>query len=242
MTSRFFRREIAWGAYAAVLDLVPPPGVGAPEAQANIAPHAMAPIFRFSAPALYPGDYAPRGRLVVTPAFWAFTPVWHRPAPGDKPFAAFNARAETLADSAVFSGAFRHGRCLVPASGYYAWSGSKGRATPFALALRERDWFCFAGLWSRAMIDGSEFDTFAIVTVAANDLTAPFGDTMPAILEPADCARWIDPLEPRPERLLKACPEDEMRLWPAHPDVGNVRNQGPEMTREQETGEQEGGD
>ena len=37
---------------------------------------------------------------------------------------------------------------------------------PFAFALKDRNWFCFAGLWSRAMIDGSEFDTFAIIDAA----------------------------------------------------------------------------
>jgi putative SOS response-associated peptidase YedK len=221
MTSRFFRRAIDWSAYRARLDLVPPPGVAPPEPQYNIAPNAMAPIFR-RAP---DGEYAPRGAIQVAPAFWGLIPVWWNRPLTEKNFSTFNARAETIAESNTFSGAFRQGRCLVPASGFYVWS----EGTPFAIGPKDGTWFCFAGLWSRWMYEGSEIDTFAIVTCEPNLAVAGLSSSMPVILDSADYARWLDPLNARAGSLLKPSPPDAVRVWPAHPAVGNVRNQGEEM-------------
>jgi putative SOS response-associated peptidase YedK len=229
MTSRFFRRAISWDDYRAAIDLVVPPpfeggSVEPPEPQYNIAPSQLAPILR-RAPE---GEYAPHHSIQVAPAFWGLVPVWWKQPLSEKKFSSFNARAETIADSATFSGAFRQGRCLVPASGFYAWSDG----TPFAFALRDRPWFCFAGLWSRAMIDGSEFDTFAIITTEPNLAVAGLSNSMPVILERADWLRWLDTEARDPLALLRPCPADILRVWPANPAVGNVRNQGVELLGE----------
>lgn len=224
MTSRFFRKPLSWADYRAVIDLVPPAGVEAPEGEYNIAPGAHAPILR-RAPE---GEYAPRHAIQIAPAYWGLVPVWWKKPLSEKKFATFNARAETIEDSAVFSGAFRQGRCLVPASGFYAWSNG----TPFAFALKSGASFCFAGLWSRAMIDGSEFDTFAIITTEPNLAVAGIASSMPVILAPEHYTRWLDTHDRDPHALLKPLPSDALRAWPAHPDVGNVRNQGEHLLRE----------
>ncbi|MDP3738612.1 MAG: SOS response-associated peptidase [Hyphomonadaceae bacterium] len=174
------------------------------------------------------GEYAPRHSIQIAPAFWGLVPVWWKKPLSEKKFSTFNARAEHIADSATFSGAFRQNRCLVPASGFYVWSDG----TPFAFALKDQPWFCFAGLWSRAMIDGSEFDTFATITTEANLAVAGLAESMPVILDPSNYLRWLD-LEARdPMALLKPCPSDALRAWPANPAVGNVRNQGPGLLGE----------
>lgn len=233
MTARFFRREISWDDYRTAIDLIPPASVAPPEAQYNIAPSQVVPILR-RAPE---GEYAPRFYIQVAPAFWGLVPVWWKKPLSEKAFSTFNARAETLAESATFSGAFRQGRCLVPASGYYTWSDG----TPFAVALKDRAWFCFAGLWSRAMIDGSEIDTFAIITTEPNLAVAGLSTSMPVILEPGDYLRWLDAGvrdgERDPHDLLRPCPADAMRVWPANPAVGNHRNQGQYLLGEKVAGE-----
>jgi putative SOS response-associated peptidase YedK len=192
----------------------------------------MAPILRIAPD----GEYAPRGAIQVAPAFWGLVPVWWNRPLAEKNFSTFNARAEGIAGSNTFSGAFRQGRCLVPASGFYVWSGGKGHATPFAVGPTDEQgdaaWFCFAGLWSRWMYEGSEIDTFVIVTCEPNAAVAGLAASMPVILAPGDYARWLDPFAAHPETLLKPAPPDALRVWPAHPAVGNVRNQGAEMTGE----------
>jgi len=224
MTSRFFRRPLSWADYRAVIDLVPPPGVEAPEGEYNIAPGSHAPILR-RAPE---GEYAPRHAIQIAPAYWGLVPVWWKQPLSEKKFSSFNARAEDIEESAVFSGAFRQGRCLVPASGFYAWSAG----TPFAFALTSGASFCFAGLWSRAMIDGSEFDTFAIITTEPNLAVAGIASSMPVILAPENYTRWLDTYDRDPHALLKPLPSDALRAWPANPAVGNVRNQGEHLLRE----------
>ncbi len=218
MTSRFFRRAISWADYRAAIDLLPPQGVDPPEPDYNIPPGSFVPILR-RAP---DGEYAPRHAIQVAPAYWGLVPVWWKKPLSEKKFATFNACADTLDTSNTFSGAFRQGRCLIPASGFYAWSNG----TPFAFALRSGAWFFFAGLWSRAMIDGSEFDTFAIVTCEPNLAAAGIATSMPVILSPEHATRWLDTDDPDPHALLKPCPSDWLRVWPANPAVGNVRNQG----------------
>ena len=224
MTARFFRRDISWTDYRAAIDLVPPPGIDAPEAAYNIAPSQHAPILR-RAPE---GEYAPRHAIQIAPAFWGLVPVWWKQPLSEKKFSTFNARAETLADSATFSGAFRQNRCLVPASGFYAWSDG----VPFAFGPARGKWFCFAGLWSRAMIDGSEFDTFTIITTEPNLAVAGIATSMPVILSPQHYTRWLDVQARDPHALLKPCPSDALRCWPANPAAGNVRNQGQELLGE----------
>lgn len=76
------------------------------------------------------------------------------------------------------------------------------------------------------MIDGSEFDTFAIITCEPNLAVAGLANSMPVILQPQHYTCWLDTMDRDPHALLKPCPSDSLRAWPANPAVGNVRNQG----------------
>lgn len=207
--------------------LEPPAGdIDPPEPAYNIAPTQYAPILRWT-----PEGEGDRATLQLAPAMWGLVPSWWRKPLKEKKFSTFNARAEEAADKPVFRGAFRHRRCLVPASGFYEWSGEKGRKQAFAVSVRNRRWFCFAGLWDRAMIDGSELDSFTILTTSPNDLMAGLHTRMPVILDPVDYVRWLDPATPAAP-FFEPYPTDAMQAWPVGPAVGNVRNQGPQLIEE----------
>ncbi len=223
MCGRFFRHDVAWAEFRDALALIPPEGVDPPEPTYNAAPMSVQPVVR-------PG--AEPGKTELAPMVWSLIPSWwHKPL-SEKRFTSFNAKSETVADKPVFRGAFRHRHCLVPVSGFYEWTGEKGRKTPFAIALRNRRWFCFAGLWDRAMIDGSEIESFTVLTTTPNDLMAGLHTRMPVILKPQDHARWLDTMAGPWDDLFQPFPTEDMHAWPVGPAVGNVRNNSPALIEE----------
>ena len=122
---------------------------------------------------------------------WGLIPSWMKDPRGFSTL--INARCEGVADKPSFRGALRHRRCLVPADGFYEWTGKKGAKIPHLVRLKERGVFAFAGLaehWLGA--DGSELETMAILTAQANADMAPLHDRMPVILHPDDYERWLD--------------------------------------------------
>lgn len=232
MPGRFFRGDIDWDALIAAAGIVwPPPGeVRPPEGQYNIAPSQLAPIIRNIPEGDAPSSMT--GLLELAPAIWGLIPSWWNKPISEKKFASHNARSETLEESNVFRGAFRHRRCLVPASGFFVWTGETGNKTPYAIGMKDADHFCIAGLWDRAMIDGSEIDTFSIVTTLPNDLLAAFDARSPVIVRPEDYGLWLDSARKPGPDFFNPPPSDDMRWWPVGPAVGNVRNQGPELIEE----------
>lgn len=228
MCGRFFRHDVSWEEYQDALGVIRPTGVEPPEPAYNIAPTQIAPILRIATE----DDPYPRHSRCLEPAMWGLVPSWWRKPLSEKKYSTHNARAEDIAYLNTYRGAFRHKRCLVPVSGFYAWTGPSGKKTPFAIGLRNRRWFCLAGLWDRAMIDGSEFDTFTIITTAPNDLMAGLHTRMPVILNPTDYSRWLDHDTSKVQDLFEPFATDAMHAWPVGQAVGNVRNQGPGLAQE----------
>ena len=56
---------------------------------------------------------------------------------------------------------FPVGRCLVPASHFFEFTGTKSPKTKWKFTKADEDWFCFAGLW-RPMTAGG--DAFTVLT------------------------------------------------------------------------------
>ena len=163
---------------------------------------------------------------------WGFHPAWMQEPKRPPPI---NARAEGLADGRLFRGALRHGRCTIPADGFYEWVALPGERAkrPVHVCLKGGGLFVFAGL-STAAPDGAE--TCAIVTTAANELIAPLHHRMPVILEREDEEIWLDP-ETDPGHalaLLRPFPAERMEWYPVAGLVSSVRHDGPELIRRQD--------
>lgn len=56
-------------------------------------------------------------------------------------------------------------------------------------------------------------------------------DRMPLIIDPRDYNRWLEPGDPQrpPVDLLRAYDDELMKIWCVKPDVGNVRNDRPDL-------------
>jgi putative SOS response-associated peptidase YedK len=122
-------------------------------------------------------------------ARWGLIPTWFQgDDPKDWKAATFNARIEEAKDKPSFRGAWRYGRCIIPAGGFYEWSGRKSDRRPnfFSSAGNEADLY-FAGLLS----NWNEMRTCTIMTRAATDAMAGVHDRMPVILNSDERDAWL---------------------------------------------------
>lgn len=165
---------------------------------------------------------------------WGLVPAWSKVFKGGW----INARSETAAEKPSFRTALRCRRCLIPADGFYEWTGSGKTRQPYWIYLRERTlsgWrkrsvFAFAGIWERWQgPDGSVVETCAILNTTANPLMQVLHERMPVILPAEAYDDWLDPsvqdphlllplLRPYPSELMVAYPVSTHVNSPSHED------------------------
>ena len=122
---------------------------------------------------------------------WGLIPSWAKDP--EKFSMLINARAETAAEKPSFRASLRHRRCLVPADGFYEWTGPKGDRQPHLVQRQDGQMIAFGALsehWLGA--DGSELETMAILTTAASGEMASIHDRMPLMIEPEHFDAWLD--------------------------------------------------
>lgn len=152
------------------------------EPQDDVRPTDRAPIFR-----------AYDGGVEMVQARWGLVPVWHRGALKDWKMATFNARAETVATSRTFREAYAKRRALVPADGWYEWTGPKGEKQRWRFTRKDGRELFFAGLWERCRTDDhGEVESFTIVTQPAGAPLNAWHDRAPVVLDPDAVALWLD--------------------------------------------------
>ena len=62
---------------------------------------------------------------------WGLVPFFWKKPLKEMP-ATFNARAETVSEKPMFREAFRRRRCIIPASGFFEWTGEASKGSPSA--------------------------------------------------------------------------------------------------------------
>lgn len=191
----------------------------------NIAPATFQPVIRLR---------RETGERELVPMRWGLVPYFAKSLHDWKGFSTINAKAETVAERALWRGPFEKRRCLVPADGFYEWKKLSSRSKqPFAYTLTHGEPFAFAGLWDawKDPANGEWLQSFAVITTTANELTGEVHDRMPVILHPRDYDRWLhrDATGQPPLDLLRPFEAEAMQVAPCNPAVGNVRNNGPEM-------------
>ena len=167
-------------------------------------------------------------------ARWGLLPPWTKdPKTGAT---CINARVETIAEKPTFRSAFRKKRCLVIADGFYEWEtiteGKKAVKRPHYISLKSGEQMIFAGLWEEWNSPDGLVESCTICTTSANDFMGRLHDRMPIILPQHSIDHWLDPKVTDPEELkplLLQFPGEEMQEWEVTKDVGNVRNQGPQL-------------
>lgn len=192
------------------------------EPQYNIAPTQIAPVVA-----------KVDGMLDVQGLRWGLVPSWAASVRiGAK---AINARAETVETKPMFRAAFKTRRCLVPASGYYEWTGSAGAKQPYWIHAPAGELLMFAGLWELWQDNGAAqwLRTYTVITGDPGRVSGDIHDRQPVILPPNSWADWLngDPQVAR-ETLAQAIGNDAaLTYYPVTKAVGNPRNRGPELVQ-----------
>jgi len=140
-----------------------------------------------------------------------------------------NARSEDVLTKASFRHAVRRRRCLIPADGFYEWTGPKGKRRPFH--LRPPSLIAFAGLYERWQDPkGGELDTVTILTCAANRIVAALHDRMPVVLAPEQYENWLDAERVSAEEALAMigpAPDDLFEAVELDPKINDSRKDEP---------------
>ncbi len=199
MCGRFTQRY-TWSEVHAFLSVI-----GAPKnlrPRYNIAPTTTIDVVRLG-----------KGERELVSMRWGLVPFFWKKGLKDVP-ATFNARAETVAEKPMFRTAFRKRRCIVPASGFYEWSGEKGDKTPHLFTAADGSpVLAFAGLWDHWTDpeNGDDVLSATIIVSGASEWMTPFHDRMPVLLAEADFDGWLSG-ELGPD-ALKPAAESALREW-----------------------------
>lgn len=166
-------------------------------------------------------------------AYWSLIPPW---AEELKPrFPTFNARAETAATKPSFKAAVQHGRCAIPVTGFYEWTGPKNARVPHAI-LGPDPILTLAGLYSWWKAPGSPAGagwnlTATVLTSPSIGKMTDLHDRTPVFLAPELTADWLDPDTEGDQDLLDAAVElaaptaASLRIYPVRP----LRGDGPSL-------------
>lgn len=134
------------------------------------------------------GQSAP---LAIRIMRWGFTPHWvHSPNPAFQPLTVPTSKIS----QPYFRDAFRQHRCLIPATGFYAWQGwENGPAAPYHVHMRNGKMFFMAAIWDNC----EDVERVAMITTEANSLIRPIHDRMPAIIAREAVDAWLHGEQPQ---------------------------------------------
>jgi putative SOS response-associated peptidase YedK len=101
---------------------------------------------------------------------------------------------------------FGQGRCLIPADGFYEFTGPKapprGLKSKWLFTAADSEFFCIAGL--------VRDERFTMLTMPPGPDIAPFHDRQIVILPRSQWAQWLDASQPQP--AFAALPADSLNV------------------------------
>lgn len=160
---------------------------------------------------------------------WGLIPAWSKEPLA--PWKTFNARSETVDQKPAFRQAAHRRRGLIPASGFYEWTGSKKNRQPYFFSRKDGGMLAMAGLWELwPGPEGQQTLSCTILTTTANELILKVHDRMPVIIPESAYDLWLAPEPAGFEAVRHLChpyPADRMDAWPVSPYVNDPRSEGP---------------
>ncbi len=163
---------------------------------------------------------------------WGLVPFWAK----DLKIGArmINARREGIEDKSSFRKPIREKRCLVIGDSFYEWKRAGGSKTPFRILPATEDLLVMAGIWEswKPKEGGETVFTYSIITGEPNAEMRPIHDRMPMLLTSGEQqSAWLDRTAALEDvlGLLATPPDGTLKMYPVSQEVGNVRNNGPQL-------------
>lgn len=159
------------------------------------------------------------GRQLVA-ARWGLIPSWWSKKPTEVG-ATFNARVERVHESPMFRKAWKNSRCIIPASGFFEWTGPKSGRIPHYFSAADGRLLAFAGLWDRWMdrTVGHEVLSCTIIVREASSWMSAYHDRMPCMLSVSAFDAWLDGSAGK-ELLMQ--PPPALQEWIVDPQVNRT--------------------
>ena len=125
------------------------------------------------------------GKIKTTFMSWGFISPWAKDPFERKRPRPFNARSETVEEKKLFSGSWKHKRCLIPANGYFE--------KQYRIRKVNHETFWLGGIWSKWISpDGAELESCCILTTEPNALVRPLHNRMPVVIPDGYEEQWTE--------------------------------------------------
>lgn len=129
-------------------------------------------------------------RAQINSVNWGYRPAW---ATEKNIPIAIDARIEKLLTGGYFRVVFKSGRAIIPADGWYEWTGVADNKQPWYIHLQsESPMFMAAVTDYRSNIELPGYSGFAIVTTAAEGGLMDVHNRRPVVFTAADALLWMD--------------------------------------------------
>jgi putative SOS response-associated peptidase YedK len=165
----------------------------------------------------------------VLSAKWGLVNFWMTDR--KQAFKNINARAETIQTLPSFREALKERRCVVPADGFFEWTGPKEARVPIWFHRADGRLIYFAGLYESWRPSPHEKErTFTIITTTPNSLIKPVHNRMPVILDDDSIDDWLYVRQSSASliSLLRPAREDMLVATLVSSRANSVKNDDPE--------------
>jgi len=155
---------------------------------------------------------------------WGMVPDWAKPGQFKQPL--INARSETIWQKPSFRQLIKSRRCIIPISGFFEWQRNGSTKVPHAIRVKDEPFMLLGGIYQ--ITKHGELQ-HCIVTTESNKAMQQVHHRQPVMLDLAQAKTWLENEDkPAIDKLMTACPDSWLDIYPVSNYVSNARNQGPE--------------
>lgn len=181
-----------------------------------------------------PGTYRPLlhvqdGQRRVDDVFWSYRAKW---AEGKVPIC-INARLEKLTNR-YWRALLQSGRAVVPAEGWYEWTGEKGKKQPWHIHRKDGETLFMLALANFGPFTDNRAEAgFVLVTDDAAAGMLDIHDRKPVVVTAEDAKRWLDPALSAEQALelarQAALPSDAFGWHKVSSEMNRAGTEGPQI-------------